>query len=97
MENYNDRTSFNHGVTVNERKVINITGVNKIESFDEEEFLLDTSMGFLAIKGSSLEILKLDTKEGTLFIKGNFDNLAYFENLKGKRKTSFLDKLFKWI
>ena len=29
--------SYNHGVSINERKVMNITGVNKIESFDEEE------------------------------------------------------------
>ena len=97
MEKYTERTSFNHGITINERKLINITGVNKIESFDEEEFLIDTSMGYLAIKGSELEILKLDTKDGILVIKGNFDNLSYFENLKGKKKSSFLDKLFKWI
>lgn len=95
MENYTERTSFNHGITINERKIINITGVNKIESFDDEEFLLDTNMGYLAIKGSELEILKLDTKDGIIFIKGNFDNLSYFESLKGKRKFSFLDKLFK--
>ena len=87
--------SYNHGVSINERKVMNITGVNKIESFDEEEFLLETTMGFLAIKGIGLEILKLDTKDGILSIKGNINSLAYFENLKKGNKSSILDKLFK--
>lgn len=95
MERITDSISYNHGISINERKVTNITGVNKIESFDEEEFLLETSMGYLAIKGNGLEILRLDTKDGTISIKGNIDSLAYFENLKKSNKTSILDKLFK--
>ena len=38
-------TSLNHSITINERKNIIITGVKKIESFDEEEFFMETSMG----------------------------------------------------
>ena len=63
MEKFTESISYNHGISINERKVTNITGVNKIESFDEEEFLLETNMGYLVIKGNSLEILKLDTKD----------------------------------
>lgn len=95
MDKITNNISYNHGISINERKITNITGVNKIESFDEEEFLLETSMGYLAIKGSGLEILRLDTKDGTISIKGNIDSLAYFENLKKGNKTSVLDKLFK--
>ena len=75
--------------------MIYITGVNKIESFDEEEFLLDTNMGYLAIKGSSLEIVRLDTKDGVVSIKGNVDSFAYFENIKKNSKSSIFEKLFK--
>ena len=32
--------SQNHGISINERKSIYITGVLKIDNFDEEEFLL---------------------------------------------------------
>ena len=94
MEKFAENVSYNHGISINERKIIYVTGVNKLESFDEQEFLLDTSMGFLVIKGNSLEIIKLDTKDGTLAIKGNFDSMAYFENLK-RSKSSVFDKLFK--
>ncbi len=96
MEKFAENISYNHGISINERKLVYLTGVVKIESFDEEEFLLETNMGYLAIKGSGLEIVRLDTKDGTLSIKGNVDNLSYFDNLKKNSKTSFMDKLFKW-
>ena len=97
MEKMVENISYNHGININERKLISITGVLKIESFDEEEFLLETNMGFLAIKGKDLEILRLDTKDGIVSIKGTIDNLSYFENLKKSSKSSVLDKLFKWF
>ena len=71
MEKFAENISYNHGISINERKLIYLTGLIKIESFDNEEFLLETNMGYLAIKGSSLEIVRLDTKDGTLSIKGN--------------------------
>ena len=82
--------SFNHGISIAERKNILVTGVKKIESFDKEEFLLDTTLGFLIIKGNGLEIIKLDT------IKGNIDSLSYVsKDLKKEKEESFLSKLFK--
>ena len=53
-----DIVNYNHSITLNERKNIVISGVKKIESFDKEEFLLETNMGFIIIKGKELEIIK---------------------------------------
>lgn len=93
-----DNISYNHGISVNERKNIYITGVLKIDNFDEEEFLLETNMGHLAIKGTELELLKLDTKDGVVSIKGNLISLCYVEDLKKQKKqSSVFDKLFKWV
>ena len=81
--------SFNHGLTITERKNLIISGVKKIESFDNEEF-------FLVIKGSELEIIKLDTYQGNVSIKGRVDSLMYLdENLKKDKDSSLLNKLFK--
>ena len=95
MEKFAENISYNHGISINERKMMYITGLKKIESFDEEEFLLETNMGFLVIKGSELEILRLDTHDGTLSIKGTIDSIIYMENLTKKSKSTMLDKLFK--
>lgn len=88
--------SFNHGISIAERKNILVTGVKKIESFDNEEFLMDTTLGFLVIKGKDLEIIKLDTYQGNVSIKGSVDSLSYMIN-DGKKKMeeSFISKLFK--
>lgn len=90
--------SQNHGMSINERKSIYITGVLKVDSFDEEEFLLETTMGYLVIKGQNLEIVKLDTKDGIISIKGSFVSMSYIEELKKMNKeNSILNKLFKWV
>ncbi len=89
--------SFNHGISLAERKNIVVTGVKKIESFDNEEFLMDTTLGFLTVKGQELEIIKLDTYQGNVSIKGKIDSLVYTDNGPSKgREDSFLGKLFKW-
>ena len=88
---------FNHGLTIAERKSIVISGVKKIESFDNEEFLMETTLGFLVIKGSDLEIIKLDTYQGNVSIKGRIDSLVYLDEVNKKDKeNSLLSKLFKW-
>ena len=90
--------SFNHNITLNERKNIIITGVKKIDSFDNEEFLLETTMGPIVIKGEDLEIIKLDTYQGNVSIKGKVNSFGYLEGIKAKDKdNSLLSKLFKWV
>jgi len=90
--------STNHNITINERKNIVITGVKKIDSFDNEEFLLETNMGYIVIKGSDLEIIKLDTYQGNVSIKGIINSLSYMENAHKKEKEdNMFSKLFKWV
>ncbi len=86
----------NHEVKIIDRREIHLTGVKKITSFDHEEFLLETTMGVLLLKGSGLEILRLDTHDGNVRIKGKINSYQYLENGKGKSKEeTFLAKLFK--
>lgn len=91
-----DIINTNHSINITERKNIMITGVKKIESFDNEEFLLETIMGYIIIKGSGLEIVKLDTYQGNVSIKGVVNSLSYMENGKKKEKEdNMFSKLFK--
>ena len=86
--------SFNHSINVTERKNIVISGVKKIDNFDDQEFMIETTMGYLKINGSDLEIIKLDTYQGNVSIKGKIDSLSYKDNSKTK-EDSFISKLFK--
>ena len=96
MDKTDTIASFNHNVTINERKSIVVTGVKKIDSFDNEEFLMDTTMGYVIIKGSELEIIKLDTIAGNVSIKGRISSLTYMDNGgKKEKEDSVFSKLFK--
>lgn len=96
MENNID--NYNHAINLIERKNMLVTGVKKIDNFDSEEFLMDTVMGYLIVKGNDLELLKLDTMQQTVSIKGQVNSMAYVENNKSKDKdSSLIAKLFKWF
>ncbi|MBR1748425.1 MAG: sporulation protein YabP [Bacilli bacterium] len=89
-------TSSTHEVKIVDRKEISFSGVKKIVSFDAEEFLLETIMGMVLLKGNGLELLRLDTHDGNVRIKGKINSYQYLENGKVKNKEeSFLSKLFK--
>jgi sporulation protein YabP len=95
MDKTIDALSLNHIITLNERKNINISGIKSITNFYSNEFLLDSSMGPILIKGANLEILKLDTIEGKVSIKGNIDAINYLELSEKSKNDSFFSKLFK--
>lgn len=87
---------MNHNITINERQNLLISGITKIDSFDNEEFLMDTTMGYIVIKGHGLEIIKLDTYQGNVSIKGTLDSLSYVEKGSKKEESDGLfTKLFK--
>lgn len=96
MEKEKEINTLNHSVNIVERKNIIISGVKKVDSFDNEEFLLETVMGYLALKGEDLELVKLDTRDGTVAIKGFIKSFDYIdENNQKKHESSIISRLFK--
>ncbi len=84
-----------HELKISDRREIYLTGIKKITSFDNEEFLMESTMGVILLKGSNLEILKLDTHDGNVRIKGKINSFTYLdENIK-QNNESFFSKLFK--
>ncbi len=87
-------TNHSHSVTILERKSFVTNGVKKIENFDDKEFLLDTIMGYLLVKGEDLELVKLDTGLGNISIKGTINSISYLDD-NDTEKSSFIGKLFR--
>ena len=85
----------NSEVKMVDRSSITLSGVNKIVSFDDEEFLMETTMGNLRLLGEGLELLKLDTNDGNVRIKGTINSLTYLDSNITKNKESLFNKLFK--
>lgn len=88
-------SNLTHSFSVSERKNIIISGVVKIDSFDNEEFLLETVQGYMNIRGENLEVVKLDTYQGNVTIKGKIDSISYIDE-NSKKESSMFTKLFRW-
>lgn len=77
------------------RKSLEITGVSNVESFDTEEFLLQTDSGFLTIKGQNLHIKHLSLEQGLVAIEGLVNSLAYADGQSPAKSKGFFGKLLK--
>ena len=94
-KNIVDLSLGSHEVKIADRNNIYLTGIKKITSFDNEEFLMESTMGIILLKGESLEIIKLDTHDGNVKIKGKLNSFTYIENMKKNKEESLISKLFK--
>lgn len=84
-----------HNVMIKDRKIMELTGVKQIDSFDSSEFLLETAQGWMIVQGKDLTLGKLDTERGDVIIKGLIESLSYVSNKKGTGKESVISKIFK--
>ncbi|HBS93298.1 MAG TPA: sporulation protein YabP, partial [Firmicutes bacterium] len=69
------------------------SGISRVESFNPEEILLETSLGLLTIKGEGLDMHNLNLERGVVEIAGLVTEIRYSERTAGKR--SILEKIFR--
>ncbi len=81
----------NHSISINGRKYMNLTGVEKVISMEPELVELETAMEGLAIKGQEMHAEKLDMERGELHLTGKIQGLLYSDK-KGKKKASVIAK-----
>ena len=81
-----------HSFTLEERKELSLSGVNEVLSFSENSVSLNTSCGALLIQGKKLNIGRLNTDTGELFVTGELSLLKYSKN---KGNGSIFEGLFK--
>jgi sporulation protein YabP len=71
-------------IILTNRKNVLIQGVENVESFDDEEILMETKMGSLVVKGKELHIVQLNLEEGTLIIDGYCKSLEFSDQKNPK-------------
>jgi len=93
---YKQDSQKSHEIKMVNRKKMDITGVVNVESFDNEEFLLETELGFLAIRGQNLHMKNLNVENGLVSIEGLVIEMVYVDHSSGGDKAKGLfSKLFK--
>ncbi|MDT8862654.1 sporulation protein YabP [Alkalihalobacillus sp. MEB130] len=90
-----ERKNNDHDVILKARRQLDITGVKQVESFDNEEFLLETVMGFLSVRGQNLHMKNLNVEQGIVSIEGKVYDLVYLDQSQEDKSKGFFGKLFK--
>lgn len=96
MISMEEKTNKKHSLSLIERERLTLSGVKEVFSFDETLIELETSKGYLDIKGQDLHIIKMNIDEGDVIIDGNISSMEYHDNQgTGRKKGSMMSKLFK--
>ncbi len=72
-----------HTLTMKDRKVLGITGVTEVVSFDDTAVVLVTGLGRLVIRGQGLQLKNLTLEGGQVAVEGNLDGLYYEQMRQG--------------
>ncbi len=89
-----DTRRTRHTLTMENRELLNITGVIDVISFDEEIVVSETEEGLLIIRGFDLHVSNLNLDGGHLSIDGKIISISY-DDTSAPKNTSFLKQLFK--
>ena len=82
-----------HHIVLEGRESLSVSGVEEVESFDENTIVMRTVKGTLVVRGEELHIEKLSLDGGELRVEGAVDALSYEDD--GRERGSFLSRLFR--
>ncbi len=87
-----------HQLLLLARRSLEMEGILAVESFDQKEIVLRSSMGGLRLSGDGLHIASLQLEDGHVRIEGRVDQLQYAGagdedfGQRGKKVFSWLTK-----
>lgn len=80
-----------HHVILEGREQLSVSGVEEVESFDENVIIMHTVQGTLVVRGEELHIERLSLDGGELKVEGTVESLSYEEDRP--RGGGFLSRL----
>ncbi|SHI07415.1 sporulation protein YabP [Sporanaerobacter acetigenes] len=90
----NDIGLKNQNIYLEDRTNLTITGVEQVESFNDNTIILITIRGGMTIKGEELNINKLNLEDGNVKIDGTINGILY-NNKDSNSKGKLFEKMFK--
>ncbi|MDP4151944.1 MAG: sporulation protein YabP [Bacillota bacterium] len=82
-----------HNIILENRHLVSISGVEDVDSFDDESVSLYTVAGELVVSGTDLHINRLNVESGDVQIEGEIDSLEY--TAQESKKGGFFSRLIK--
>ena len=81
-----------HTVIPEGREKLSISGVVDVQSFDEDQVLLETVRGMLVVRGQGLHVERLQLEAGELIVEGEVGCLEYDDSVQPR--GGFFSRLF---
>ena len=81
-----------HTVILEGREKLSISGVVDVQSFDEDQVLLETVRGMLVVRGQGLHVERLLLEAGELIVEGEVGCLEYDDSVQPR--GGFFSRLF---
>lgn len=78
-------------IEITARRDMSLTGVKEVKEFSDTRVILKTDMGSLVIRGKKLNISRLNTDTGALYVTGELESLRYTSPAGG----GIIEGLFK--
>lgn len=77
MNNEEKKSMGAHNLILEERGSLTVTGVEDVDSFDEQTVVVYTGLGELTVRGNQLHIERIDLQAGELELQGQVDSMTY--------------------
>lgn len=91
--NDNNMRFKNQNIIIEDRMKMTVSGVEQVESFNDNTIILTTINGGMTIKGEGLNISKLNLDDGNVKIDGKINGVAY--TARDATGKNIMGKLFK--
>ena len=84
-----------HNVILFNKKQMTVSGVMRVENFNEHTIVLMTEFGQMTIEGADLHISRLSLETGDMNIDGDIAGLFYSGGEHDKKTSNLFGKIFK--
>ena len=88
------KDELQHRVILTNREKMLVTGVEDVDSFDDDNMVIYTTEGTLTVRGADFRINRFSVDDGELEVEGEVDALEYSDGHK-KEKVGLFSKIFK--
>ncbi|HZJ78161.1 MAG TPA: sporulation protein YabP [Clostridia bacterium] len=82
-----------HNLILEDRRLLTVSGVSDVDSFDDQTVVVFTDKGELTVRGRDLHINKLSVEIGELLMEGQIVSLTYSD--EQPKATGFFGKVFR--
>lgn len=66
-----------HSLAMEDRRELRLSGIQDVDSFDEQRIELNSVLGGIDITGENLKIAALDLDVGRVVVSGRIDSIVY--------------------